>query len=180
MHSLSKTLAVLGLCLAFSFPALAADMLKAGDAAPTFTLKDQADKDISLEVFKGKWVVLYFYPKDQTPGCSLEAHNFQRDILKYTEKNTEVMGVSVDSPASHRDFCKAQELTFTLLADEKTEVTALYGSLINLGVTALAARNTFLIDPEGIIRKVYTEVSPATHSDDVLADITVLQADKKE
>lgn len=159
-------------------PAHAAGMPKEGDAAPAFTLKDQAENDISLGTFKGKWVVLYFYPQDLSPGCSIQAHNFQRDIVQYTEIHAEVIGVSVDSPARHREFCAEEELTFTLLSDEAREVIALYGSLTEKGLAKIANRNTFLIDPEGVIRKVYTDVKPASHSAEVLADLDRLQSAK--
>lgn len=178
MRSILAAFALFALLLPPAAQALAADMPKAGDSAPGFTLKDQAENDISLGTFHGKWVVLYFYPRDLSPGCSIQAHNFQRDIIQYTEKNAEVVGVSVDSPAKHRKFCEAEELTFTLLSDEKREVTALYGSLKESGLAKVASRNTFVIDPEGVIRKVYTDVLPATHSAELLAELDRLQSKK--
>lgn len=159
--------------------AKAAEMPKAGDKAPAFTLKDQAENYISLDAFHGKWVVLYFYPQDLSPGCSIEARNFQRDIIQYTEKNTEVIGVSVDSPARHRVFCAEQDLTFTLLSDEKSEVIEQYGSLTEKGLVKIANRNTFIIDREGFIRKVYIDVKPATHSREVLIELDKLQQKNK-
>ena len=149
-----------------------------GSAAPTFTLPSQDGQPVSLDQFHGKWVVLYFYPKDFTSGCTLEAHNFQRDIDKYSAKNAAIVGVSVDPVDSHKGFCTKEGLNFKLLADTEHAVTAKYGSLsAHEGVT-YAARNTFLIDPTGVIRKVYVKVKPAGHSDEVLADLATLQASK--
>jgi peroxiredoxin Q/BCP len=139
--------------------------------APEFTLPSQDGSPISLKDFRGKWVVLYFYPKDGTSGCTLEAHNFQRDLPEYSKWNAVILGVSVDSTGSHKEFCAKQGLTFKLLADSDKKVAAEYGSLRNLGVVKFAARNTFLIDPSGKIVKVWTGVDPAGHSKDVLAAI---------
>jgi len=140
-----------------------------GQAAPDFTLPSQDGSAVSLADFRGKWVVLYFYPKDGTSGCTLEAHNFQRDLANYQKDNAVIVGVSVDSTGSHKEFCAQQGLTFKLLADTEKRVSRQYGSLMNLGVVKIAARNTFLIDPEGKIAKVWTGVSPSKHSAEVLA-----------
>ena len=164
------------LCFLPAMTSAAAEMPKTGAAAPVFALKDQADQYISLKTFRGKWVVLFFYPQDVSPGCPLEAHNFQRDIMLYTEKNAEVVGVSVDSPAAHRQFCIDEELTLTLLSDEDAKVIDLYGSLAKDGRLRLANRNTFIIDPRGVVRKIYLNVRPAKHSAEVLADLEKLQA----
>lgn len=149
-----------------------------GSAAPTFTLNSQDGTPISLSQFHGKWVVLYFYPKDFTSGCTLEAHNFQRDLDKFTQKNAVILGVSVDAVDSHKGFCTKEGLNFRLLADVEHAVTTKYGSLSNYQGTDYAARNTFLIDPSGVIRKVYVKVKPASHSEDLLADLATLQAAK--
>ena len=150
-----------------------------GTAAPTFTLPSQ-EGQISLDQFHGKWVVLYFYPKDFTGGCTLEAHNFQRDIDKYQQKNAVIVGVSVDTVESHKGFCAKEGLNFKLLADTDHAVSSKYGSTMEHSGATYASRNTFLIDPTGVIRKVYVKVNPQTHSDDVLADLTKLQsADQK-
>ena len=167
--------------IVFSFAAnqtIAADMPQAGKPAPAFTLPGQDGKDVSLSDYRGKWVVLYFYPKDFTTGCSLEAHNFQADIEKYRAKNAVIIGVSVDSVDSHKSFCAKQGLDFKLLADEKHAVSELYGSTMDHDGQTLAARNTFLVAPDGVIRKVYAKVVPARHSEEVLADLTQLQAGK--
>lgn len=150
-------------------------MPPAGATAPGFALPNQEGKAVSLASFRGKWVVLYFYPADFTSGCSLEAHNFQEDIEKYVAKNATIVGVSVDAPGSHKSFCAKEGLNFTLLADTERRVITLYGSTMNLGGTTLAARNTFLIDPKGIIRKTYASVSPAKHSEEVLGDLERLE-----
>jgi peroxiredoxin Q/BCP len=150
----------------------------AGQAAPTFTLPSQDGSKISLDSFKGKWVVLYFYPKDFTSGCTIEAHNFQRDIDKYTQKNAVIVGVSVDNVDSHKSFCTKEGLNFKLLADSSHAVAQEYGSTMDHDGMTLAARNTFLIDPMGVIRKVYLKVSPQGHSEEVLTDLQQLQSAK--
>src|SRR5271169_3947694 len=147
-----------------------------GAPAPDFTLNSQEGKPVSLRDFKGKWVVLYFYPKDFTSGCTVEAHNFQRDLEKYRKANAVILGVSVDSVDSHKGFCAKEGLNFKLLSDADHAVTKAYGSLAKSGETEYAARNTFLIDPAGVVRKVYVKVNPSAHSDDVLADLATLQA----
>ena len=146
-----------------------------GSNAPDFTLPSQEGSSVSLKDYRGKWVVLYFYPKDQTPGCSREAHNFQVDGPKYAERNAVVLGVSLDSVDSHKKFCAKEGLNFKLLADTNHKVTDAYGSLTNLGVVKFAARHTFLIDPSGKIAKAYTSVDPLKHSAEVLAELDVLQ-----
>jgi peroxiredoxin Q/BCP len=156
-----------------------ADQPAAGDKAPAFSLPSQEGAKVSLEQNKGKWIVLYFYPKDFTSGCTVEAHNFQRDLEKYQKANAVILGVSVDSVDSHKGFCAKEGLNFKLLSDADHAMTKAYGSLAKSGETEYAARNTFLIDPAGVIKKVYVKVNPSTHSDDVLADLAALQASKK-
>jgi thioredoxin-dependent peroxiredoxin len=146
-----------------------------GTPAPDFTLNSQEGKPISLHDFKGKWVVLYFYPKDMTTGCTIEAHNFQRDLAKYDAKNTVILGVSMQDEKSHQEFCAKESLTFKLLADRNKEVSGKYDSVMNLGVAKFSARHTYLIDPNGVVRKVWTSVDVKTHSDDVLASLGELQ-----
>jgi peroxiredoxin Q/BCP len=146
-----------------------------GSSAPDFSLPSQEGSPVSLKDYRGKWVVLYFYPKDQTPGCSREAHNFQVDQPKYAERNAVVLGVSLDSVDSHKKFCAKEGLNFKLLADTDHKVTDSYGSLTNLGVVKFAARRTFLIDPTGKIAKAYTSVDPLKHSAEVLAELDLLQ-----
>lgn len=145
----------------------------AGSQAPQFTLNSQEQHPVNLSDFKGKWVVLYFYPKDMTPGCTIEAHNFERDQSKYTEANAVVLGVSLDDEKSHKEFCTKESLTFKLLADTTGKVTKEYGSLNASG--KYANRNTFIIDPDGKIAKVYTGVDPNKHSEEVLGELAQLQ-----
>lgn len=176
----SATILLLIICLA-AMVALAADMPQpptAGTPAPGFTLPSQEGAQVSLDQFKGKWVVLYFYPKDFTSGCTIEAHNFQRDLDKYTQKNAAIVGVSVDNVDSHKSFCTKEGLNFKLLADPDHSVVEKYGSVMQYNGMTLAARNTFLIDPAGVIRKVYLKVSPQGHSEEVLADLQQLQSAK--
>ena len=158
--------------------ATAADPPAVGEKAPAVSLPSQEGATVSLDQNKGKWIVLYFYPKDFTSGCTVEAHNFQRDLAKYDKANTVILGVSLDSVDSHKGFCAKEGLNFKLLADTDAAVTKAYGSLSTYGDKTYSARNTFLIDPSGVIRKVYVKVSPATHSDDVLADLATFQTPK--
>jgi peroxiredoxin Q/BCP len=146
-----------------------------GSAAPDFTLPSQEGAQVSLKDFRGSWVVLYFYPKDQTPGCTREAHNFQMDQSKYIQRHTEILGISVDSVDSHKKFCAKEGLNFKLLADKDGKVSNAYGSLTNFGIVKFAARHTFLIDPAGKISRAYTGVNPARHSEEVLAALDQLQ-----
>ncbi|HUA15925.1 MAG TPA: peroxiredoxin [Verrucomicrobiae bacterium] len=146
-----------------------------GRAAPDFTLRSQEGSSVSLRDYRGKWVVLYFYPKDDTPGCTREAHNFQVDQPKYAERDAVVLGVSVDSIDSHKKFCAKEGLHFKLLADTDHKVSDSYGSLTNLGVVKFAARHTFVVDPTGKIAKVYASVDPVKHSQEVLAELDTLQ-----
>ena len=147
-----------------------------GGAAPDFTLTSQDGTPVNLHDFKGKWVVLYFYPKDFTSGCTTEAHNFQRDLAQYQAKNAVILGVSVQDADSHKQFCAKEGLNFKLLADTNKRVSEEYGSVMNFGVAKLSARHTFLINPDGIIVKEYMDVNPSKHSEEVLAALTELQA----
>jgi peroxiredoxin Q/BCP len=146
-----------------------------GTPAPDFSLTSQDGNAVSLKDYRGKWIALYFYPKDLTPGCTLEAHNFQRDQAEYARRNAVVLGVSVDSADSHKRFCSKEGLNFKLLADATHQVSKQYGSLINFGVTQISARNTFLIDPEGRIARVFAGVNPASHSTEVLLALDQLR-----
>jgi peroxiredoxin Q/BCP len=152
---------------------LFAAMPQVGQMAPDFTLPSQDGSKVSLHDFRGKWVVLYFYPKDGTSGCTLEAHNFQRDIEKYQQLNAEIVGVSVDTADSHKDFCAKQGLHFKLLADTEKKVSESYDSLMM--IVHFSNRNTFLIDPNGKIAKIWTGVSPAKHSEEVLSALSTLK-----
>jgi thioredoxin-dependent peroxiredoxin len=152
--------------------ALHADPLQPGAAAPNFTLPSQENTPVSLSDYKGKWVVLYFYPKDMSPGCSVEAHNFQRDQARYDAANAVVLGVSLDSVKSHQSFCTKDSLTFKLLADPDRKVVDAYGVPVTFTpIGKLAQRDTFLISPEGKIVKFWQVKDIKAHSDEVLAAI---------
>lgn len=167
------------LSLLFAAAVLASDTApRAGQTAPDFTLPSQDGSKVSLHDFRGKWVVLYFYPKDGTSGCTIEAHNFQRDLARYEQHHAVIVGVSVDSTNSHKEFCAKQGLTFKLLADTDKRVSLLYGSLTNLLGYKIASRNTFLVNPDGRIEEVWTGVSPAHHSEEVLAALGQLAGSK--
>jgi peroxiredoxin Q/BCP len=147
----------------------------AGQTAPDFSLTTNEGKQASLKDYRGQWVVLYFYPKDFTSGCTVEARNFQKDLAKYDQANAVILGVSVDTAASHKDFCAKEGLNFKLLSDTDAAVSTKYGSIMEYNGAKLSARNTFLIDPEGTIAKVYTGVKPDVHSSEVLAELAKLQ-----
>ena len=146
-----------------------------GSAAPAFTLTNNEGKQVSLSDFKGKWVVLYFYPKDFTQGCTIEARNFQRDIAKYEAAKAVVLGVSVDTADSHKEFCAKEGLNFKLLADTEAKTSTEYGSVMEYQGNKLSARNTFIIDPTGKIAKVFEKVKVQAHSEEVLAALADLQ-----
>jgi peroxiredoxin Q/BCP len=146
-----------------------------GSAAPDFSLTSNEGNPTSLKDYRGKWVVLYFYPKDFTSGCTLEAHNFQRDQVRYEQLGAVILGVSVDTAESHKSFCTKEGLNFKLLSDTDTKVSTAYGSLMDYKGTPLSARNTFIIDPSGKIAKVFVAVKPAGHSDEVLSALTELE-----
>ncbi len=164
--------ALIGLMALAPSAAMAADLAPVGSAAPTFTLPSQEDKPVSLTDYKGKWVVLYFYPKDQTSGCTLEAHNFQRDQAKYAAANAVVLGVSLDTVESHKTFCTKDSLTFKLLADPDHKVIDAYGVPVkSFGPMHFAARTTFLISPTGKVVKEWEVKDIQAHSEEVLAAI---------
>lgn len=143
-----------------------------GQPAPTFTLPSNIDDgEISLSDYAGQWVVLYFYPRDFTPGCTLEAQRFQRDLPEYQARNAQVMGVSADDVDSHAEFCDAESLVFPLLSDPDGEVSRAYGSWMK----PMSMRHTYLIDPEGLLQARFLGVRPAIHSQEVLARIDELQ-----
>lgn len=152
-----------------------ADTLKVGDQAPLFSLPNQQDKTLSLEEFRGSWVVLYFYPKDETPGCTTEACSFRDNINRLIAQDAKVLGVSLDSVESHRKFAAKHKLPFDLLADVKGEVVSDYGALLDLKVIKFAKRHSFIIDPQGNIAKIYRSVDADTHVREVLKDLQLLQ-----
>lgn len=149
--------------------------VEVGSVAPAFSLNDAKHESHQLSDYKGKWVVLYFYPKDDTPGCTKEACQFRDDLAKLTKLGAQVIGISVDNSASHAQFAEKYHLPFPLLADEEGKVAEQYNSLIKLGVTKMAKRHTFLINPDGIIQKIYTTVDTQKHSSEIIADLEALQ-----
>ena len=163
---------------AFNSPA---EVPAPGSAAPAFKLVTNEGKEASLADFKGQWVVLYFYPKDFTSGCTLQARNFQRDLAKYEQAKAVILGVSIDTAESHKSFCAKEGLTFKLLSDTDAKVSEQYGSVMEYQGAKYSARNTFIIDPAGKIAKVFVKVGVAGHSDEVLASLAELQkpAEKK-
>ena len=155
---------------------LAADPLAAGTAAPNFTLPNQENQPVSLKDYKGKWVVLYFYPKDQTSGCSKEAHNFQRDLPKYEALHAVVLGVSLDTVESHKTWCTKDGFSFKMLADPEHKVVDAYGVPVRTvqtpnGPLSIAMRDTFLIAPDGKVVKEWDVKDIDGHSADVLSTI---------
>lgn len=178
MRSLICVLALgIFLVLGSTRSTFAADTPAVGTTAPDFSLPSQ-EGNVSLKDYRGKWVVVYFYPKDQTTGCTIEAHNFQRDQSLYSQRNAVVLGVSVDTVESHKAFCAKEGLNFKLLADTEHKVVKQYGSTMDYKGVEIAARNTFIVDPEGKIVRVYTNVDPNKHSTEVLAALDELEKQK--
>ncbi len=147
---------------------------KLGTKAPDFNLPDANGEMVSLTNLQGSWVVLYFYPKDDTPGCTKEACSFRDDMYKLEKLNATVIGVSIDDGKSHADFAKKYSLPFPLLTDADGLVAKKYGALTNLGVMKIAKRYTFLIDPDGVLRKTYLSVDTSKHSQQIIDDLTRL------
>ncbi|MDX6496789.1 MAG: thioredoxin-dependent peroxiredoxin [Blastocatellia bacterium] len=175
---MSKHFLLLGILVICATAVLAGAITEApavGSNAPEFALTTNEGNQATLKDFRGKWVVLYFYPKDFTGGCTLEAHNFQTDLSKYRALNAVILGVSVDTAESHKSFCAKEGLAFKLLSDTDTKVSQAYGSLMDYNGTKLSARNTFIIDPQGKVAKVFLKVGPAGHSAEVLAALATLQ-----
>ena len=165
------TASVIAFLLTLSSSSIAG--LKVGDKAPNFALQDQNNITHTLSNYEGQWVVLYFYPKDDTPGCTTQACDFRDAVKRIIASKAVVFGLSVDSVRSHKLFAEKYNLPFSLLADETREVSELYDSLSSF--FKVANRNTFIIDPEGNIAKIYLSVNPKTHSEMVLNDLSSLQ-----
>ena len=170
-----QTLLVLCITSLASSALAVVDPPEVGKAAPSFSLSSHEGKQVSLKDYSGKWVVLYFYPKDFTSGCTVEARNFQRDLAKYEEAGVVILGVSVDDVTSHKSFCEKEGLHFRLLADTDNKVSEAYNSVMEYQGKKLSARNTFIIDSKGKIAKIFMGVKPMQHSEEVLAALAELQ-----
>lgn len=166
------------IALLFMFNSLHAQTIEIGKAAPDFELSDQNGQPHSLQKYRGSWVVLYFYPKDDTPGCTKEACAFRDDYRAISAKNTQVLGVSVDSQESHADFANKYNLPFPLLVDTKGKVAEQYQSLTSLGPIKLAKRHTYIIGPDGLVQMIYKKVDPNHHSQEILDQLGKLQNKK--
>lgn len=149
--------------------------IEIGQTAPDFTLTDQHNQSITLSQQKGQWVVLYFYPKNDTPGCTKEACSFRDNINKLISQKAVILGVSVDSVSSHQDFSKKYQLPFSLLADEDGKVASQYDALLDLKLIKFAKRHSFIIDPAGKVVRIYRDVDPQEHVREVLKDLKSLQ-----
>jgi len=150
-----------------------------GSPAPDIRLQDQKGDWHTLEQYSGKWVALYFYPKDATPGCTTEACSFRDNIFAFRDRDAVILGVSMDDVESHEEFAREYSLPFSLLSDADQVVSEKYGVVRNLGVMKMAKRETFLIAPDGTIAKHYDSVDPDTHSAEILADLDKFQAESQ-
>ena len=173
MTRLFKQFIIVALLLPFSFASLA--QIKVGSKAPNFNLSDQNSIQHQLSDYEGSWVILYFYPKDDTPGCTTQACDFRDAVKRIIASKSNVFGVSLDSVESHKRFADKNNLPFSLLSDESGEVSEAYDSLNNFMSIKSAKRNTFIIDPDGKVAKIYLSVKPSTHSQMVLNDLNQLQ-----
>jgi len=178
MRQIMATLALLlpGLVTA---PALAGE-LTVGAAAPDFELLDQHSAVHRLEDYRGRWLVLYFYPKADTPGCTTEACAFRDDVFELRRMDVALLGVSTDDVKDQKEFADKYHLPFSLLSDADGAVASLYGSFTGFGPLRFAKRHTFIIDPQGRIARIYRDVNPKTHSDEIISELKRLGADRKE
>ena len=173
MRRFTKQLFVSVLTLAISLGSVAS--LSVGNQAPNFNLNDQNNITHNLSDYRGSWVILYFYPKDDTPGCTTQACDFRDAVEKIIASRSTVFGVSLDSVESHKRFAEKNNLPFSLLSDVDGVVSKAYDSLRSFANFKASKRNTFIIDPNGYIAKVYISVNPSTHSQMVLNDLNQLQ-----
>lgn len=168
--------ALLAAAIGFTSLGIANDQVTAGDTAPEFELPDQNGQLHSLEDYRDQWVVLYFYPKDETPGCTTEACEFRDNIFAYRDLNAQILGVSLDDVESHKAFAENHGLPFPLLADVDGTVSAAYGVKTRMFGMTVAKRQTFVIGPDGRVAKHYEKVDPSAHSAQVLEDLRALAA----
>jgi peroxiredoxin Q/BCP len=175
-RNIAVTLLFVALAAIFGFTSIgiANDQVTTGDPAPEFELSDQNGQLHSLEDYRDQWVVLYFYPKDETPGCTTEACEFRDNIFAYRDLNAQILGVSLDDVESHKAFAENHGLPFPLLADVDGDAATAYGVKTRMVGMTVAKRQTFIIGPDGTIAKHYEKVKPAEHSDEVLADLKKL------
>jgi len=174
-----KNILLSTLLLLLSAPIFADDVPAVGSDAPSFNLQDQNGEWHALGDYRGQWLAVYFYPKDDTPGCTTEACNFRDNIYAFKAIGAAVVGISVDDVDSHKEFSDKYKLPFTILADEDGKTAETYGVLKDYKLLKLASRQSFLVDPEGKIVKHYADVDPDEHTDQVLADIKDLMGDPK-
>jgi len=168
------TIALASMLLSLVSPLLAGDPPAVGSEAPGFKLQDQNGEWHDLVDYQGSWLAVYFYPKDDTPGCTKEACNFRDNIYAFKAIGANVVGVSLDDVESHKEFAEKYKLPFTLLADTDGDMALSYGVLRDWKLTKIASRQSFIVDPDGNIAKHYEDVDPDTHSEEVLADLEAL------
>ena len=172
-----RTLFTLLITTFISFGAIAAETPAVGDPAPGFNLQDQNGQWHDLQDYRGTWLAVYFYPKDQTPGCTTEACNFRDNILAFKAIGAEVVGISLDDVASHKEFSDKYKLPFVILADEGGATADAYGVLRDYKLIQIADRQSFLVNPEGVIVKHYEEVDPDNHTQEVLSDLETMMSE---
>lgn len=172
-----KLIITILLTLLFSIPAIAGETPVVGDPAPGFRLQDQSGAWHDLKDYQGTWLAVYFYPRDDTPGCTTEACNFRDNFYAFKAIGAEIVGISVDDVDSHRKFSEKYKLPFVILADEEGSTAEAYGVLRDWKLIQIASRQSFLVNPEGIVAKHYEEVDPDTHTEQVLEDLKALMAE---
>lgn len=168
---------IMGLMMLAFFTTVNAEVLTLNAPAPEFELSDQNGDKHTVADYQGKWVVLYFYPKNDTPGCTTQACDLRDEFKVLSELDTQILGVSVDDQESHADFAEKYSLPFPLLADQEGDVSELYGALVSLGPVKFAKRHTIIIGPEGNIRKIYRSVNASRHSQEVISALKALRAE---
>ena len=172
-----RTLFALFLTTFISFAAIAGETPAVGEPAPDFRLQDQNGEWHDLQDYRESWLVVYFYPKDQTPGCTTEACNFRDNIFAFKAIGAAVVGISLDDVESHKEFSDKYKLPFVILADEGGAVADAYGVLRDYKLIKIASRQSFLVNPEGVIVKHYEDVDPETHTQEVLSDLETMMAE---
>ena len=171
-----KTIIPVLISLFISLPVFAGDPPAVGESAPGFHLQDQNGDWHDLSDYDGTWLAVYFYPKDDTPGCTTEACNFRDNIYAFKAIDAEVIGISVDDVDSHKEFSDKYKLPFVILADPEGSTAEAYGVLRDWKLLQIASRQSFIINPQGQIAKHYEDVDPNTHTDQVLEDLKALMA----